>query len=130
MWPYWLLFLVPAVQAGLKLRLAPPSQKRRWPYEWRIVFVVLTLLIGLRYEVGADWGTYLLHIEWAANDTFSEALARPDPAFSVLNWIAARLGLGVYLVNSIFAALFTFGLIAFCRSQPRPWLTLVVAVPI
>jgi hypothetical protein len=129
MWPYWLLFLVPAVQAGLKLGLSSPSQKRPWPLEWRIVFVVLTLLIGLRYEVGADWGAYLLHIEWATTDTFSEALARPDPAFSVLNWIAARLGLGVYLVNSICAALFSFGLIAFCRSQPRPWLTLVVAVP-
>jgi hypothetical protein len=32
-------------------------------------------------------------------------------------------------VNSVSAVLFTWGLLTFCRNQPRPWLALMVAVP-
>jgi hypothetical protein len=58
-----------------------------------------------------------------------EALSEGDPAYSLLNWLAAETGLGVYFVNTVCAVLFAWGLVAFCRAQPRPWLALVVAVP-
>jgi hypothetical protein len=35
----------------------------------------------------------------------------------------------VYLINLLSAIIFSWGLVVFCRDQPRPWLTLVVAVP-
>ena len=47
----------------------------------------------------------------------------------MLNWLAARTELGPYFVNTVCAALFAWGLVVFCRAQPRPWLALVVAVP-
>jgi len=52
-----------------------------------------------------------------------------DPAFIFFNMLATWLGTGVYLVNLLSAIIFSWGLVVFCRSQPRPWLALVVAVP-
>lgn len=132
MWPYWLLFLVPAFQAVAKLRQAPillPGN--RWPDLWRIVFILLALIIGMRHEVGGDWGSYMLNVEATTNLSFTEALSgtRGDPADIIINWVAAQSGLGVYLVNSVYATLFTWGLLVFCLSQPRPWLALTVSVP-
>jgi len=85
-------------------------------------------MIGLRHEVGGDWWNYLGHIEMVAAP-LQEALSEGDPAYSLLNWLAAETGLGVYFVNTVCAVLFAWGLVAFCRAQPRPWLALVVAVP-
>jgi hypothetical protein len=130
MWPYWLLFLVPAFQAVARLRqVVLPSDSGRWPNSWRLVFVLLSLMIGLRHEVGGDWFPYLDHVTGATSEMLEEAFVRGDPAYSMLNWIAAQSGLGLYLVNSVCGMLFTWGLFAFCRNQPRPWLAVVVAVP-
>lgn len=132
MWPYWLLFLVPAFQAVSKLRRASaPLSRERWPVVWRTVFVCSVLMIGLRHEVGGDWANYIGNIEATVDRSLSEALVgiHGDPADSFINWVAAQSGLGVYLVNSVYAALFTWGLLVFCRSQPRPWLALTVSVP-
>lgn len=128
---YWLLFLVPGFQAVSKLRqVAPPLPGKRWPVLWRVIFVLLALIIGLRHEVGGDWGNYLMNMEATTNLTLAEALAAGgDPADSFFNWVAAQSGLGMYLVNSVYATLFTWGLLVFCRKQPRPWLALTVSVP-
>jgi hypothetical protein len=130
MWPYWLLFLVPAFQALTKLRkLTPSLPAKQRPVRWPTIFFLLTVMIGFRHEVGGDWGAYLLQLERVKNESFFGTLTDGDPAFNLLNWLAAESGLGIYLVNNVFAVLFTSGLLAFCRSQPRPWLALVVAVP-
>jgi hypothetical protein len=94
-----------------------------------MVFVVLLSAIGLRHEVGGDWLTYLEHINTAGAQTFVEAFSTGDPAYSILNWFAAHLDLGPYFVNTVCAGIFAWGLLVFCRAQPRPWLALVVAMP-
>ena len=130
MWPYWLLFLVPALKAVSRLRkVVPPSDSGSWSNSWRLVFLLLTLMIGLRHEVGGDWFPYLDHVTAATGEMLQEAFVHGDPAYSLLNWIAAQSGLGVHLVNSVIGLLFTWGLLTFCRNQPRSWLALVVAVP-
>ncbi len=132
MWPYWFLFLVAAWLATTRLRPVSGvgSPVRRWPDWWCVVFVLLVLMIGLRHEVGGDWFNYLKHIEDAASyDSLLDAIGTGNPAYSLLNWLAARSGLGPYFVNAVCAAVFSWGLVVFCRAQPRPWLALVVAVP-
>ena len=101
----------------------------RWPGWWWVMFGMLSLMIGLRHEVGGDWGNYLRILNAATGISLKEALSQSDPAYSLLNWVAAKSGLGVYLVNSVCAVLFAWGLVVFCRMQPRPWLAMVVAVP-
>ena len=131
MWPYWILFLAPAFLALNKLRaVSSPLPGSRTPALWRNVFVLLVLMIGLRHEVGGDWQHYLNHIEWVSGEALSDAFAGGrDPADGILYWMAAKSGLGAYLLNSVYAIFFSLGLVAFCRSQPRPWLALTVAVP-
>ncbi len=129
MLPYFFLFILAATFAFTQMRVrAPNIRADRWPNSWWLMFVVLTLMIGMRHEVGADWERYLFHIEEATNAPFEIALGGKDPASSVLNWFASYWG-GVYLVNTVCGALFAWGLIVFCRAQPLPWLALVVAIP-
>ncbi len=128
MLPYWFLFGVAAWLAVTRLRPVV-SPAKRWPDWWRVTFVLLMLMIGLRHEVGADWLTYLEHIENASGDSLLDTIGTGDPAYGLLNWLAARSGLGPYFVNTVCAVIFSWGLVVFCRAQPRPWLALVVAVP-
>jgi hypothetical protein len=131
-WLYWVLFLIPAIQAVSNLRQIPPSSlEHRWTGLWRMMFILLVLIIGFRHEVGGDWFTYLENMEAKANLSLAEVLAvrHGDPADNIINWIAVQLDSGIYLVNSGYGILFSYGLIVFCRNQPRPWLALTVAVP-
>lgn len=93
------------------------------------MFVVLVLAIGLRHEVGGDWFTYLDHVYFAGGQDFVDTITTGDPSYSALNWLAGQAESGPYFVNTVCAAFFTWGLMAFCQAQPRPWLALVVAIP-
>ena len=125
---YWLIFLLMVLFSVTNLRPAQ-SQSARWSGSWRAVFWLMLLAIGFRHEVGGDWSSYLLHIATDTNVPLQEALSIGDPAYSLLNWLAFETGLGVYFTNTVCAALFAWGLLEFCRAQPRPWLAMVVAVP-
>lgn len=125
---YWLLFGLVALRAMSQVNVAhEPVDRVASP--WRLTFVALVLMIGLRHEVGGDWMTYMDHLMVAKYETLAEALEAGDPAYSILNWVAATLDLGVYFANLICAGLFAWGLIAFCRAQSMPWLAILVAVP-
>ena len=93
------------------------------------LFLFFTLLIGLRDQVGGDWGGYLPFLEKMLVLPLDEVLSRDEPGYALLNWLAGSWGGGVYLVNTLCGAIFTYGLLAFCRAQPRPWLALTLAFP-
>lgn len=132
MLPYWVLFLIPMGLAASRVRAASQPD-RRAGLLWGAMFVLLVLAIGLRHEVGGDWFTYAEHILDAGEVSFRDLLTirgvKGDPAYDVLNWLAAEWDLGPYFVNTVCAVVFTWGLLAFCGAQPRPWLALVVAIP-
>lgn len=125
MWPYWLMFLVPAWGALLPGRL---KGSQAW-LPWAMVFIVFTLMMGLRHEVGGDWMNYLPHFRHTASMTFGEVMGRSDPGYYGLNWLVARLGGDIYHVNLVCAAIMMWGTLRFCRDQPNPWLALLAAVP-
>jgi len=133
MWPYWLLLLVPALFAVSHLRpmpyMAKSAQQDRWPDVWRVAYVSLVLMIGLRHEVGGDWVQYIELLDSYTGTTVSDRFGFQDPAFIFFNKLAAWSRAGVYLLNLLSAILFSWGLVVFCRAQTRPWLALVVAVP-
>ena len=128
---YWLLFLVPAwasVAANSKPRLASTAGKAAEP-AWLIAGLLLTLLIGFRYQVGGDWLTYEAHYFEILGAPLSEVLVKGDPGYYLLLWLSGELNGGVYAVNMAFGLIFSWGLVTFCRDQPRPWLALAVAMP-
>jgi hypothetical protein len=125
MFVYWLMFLLPAFASFFKVR----SKRAAVLFGWAAAWLTLTLLIGFRYQVGGDWGAYLGHYEANYYMGFWEAVQRYDPAHGAMNWLAYKMDWGVYGTNLAYGAIFSLGLIAFCRAQPRPLLALAVAVP-
>lgn len=131
MFVYWLMFLVPAYASIAQSR---PQMifSRKIGMNWALTWLALTLLIGYRFEVGGDWFLYMDELDRAFGLTFTDymefALSK-DVLYLLLNWVSLEMGWGIYGVNLICGALFSFGLVVFCRQQPRPWLALLVAMP-
>lgn len=119
--PYWILFFGAVLLALTRLRISVLG--------WSLVGIGLTLFIGLRYQVGGDWGTYLDYLVRVIGQPFYRVLAFKDPGYEVLNWVSARLGFEVWFVNLVAAAVFVFGLIQFVRALPDPRIALAVSIP-
>jgi len=139
---YWLLFLVFAVGAfwsALKRpalvahpEAAGSADARPKPTTGKalgIAALMATLLIGLRFEVGTDWVSYIRIFKFTALVDPWTAMHRIDPGYALLNWSATRANLGIWAVNLACATMFMFGVVRFARIQPNPWLTIAVAVP-
>lgn len=123
---YWILFMVWA--AG-SIQFA----RQRLQSYGHILFVAAaiatTLMIGLRYGVGGDWGTYIEIYRDIFFQSLGPAMRRTDPGYGFLNWAASRDDWGIWFVNLGCGALFMAGLARLTRRQPNPWLAMLVAVP-
>ncbi len=129
---YWLIFFG-AVFMALKgpsvSRVGIRGQLVNSKPGWATLFF-LTLIIGLRHQVGGDWITYEGQVDAAWGLPFIEVLKeQKDPSYGVLIWIGANIFGGIYLVNLVCGFIFSIGLLRFCRLLPRPWLALAVASP-
>ena len=125
---YWLMFLVPA-WASIAAPGKPRPAGKSLELSWFITGVLLTLLVGLRHQVGGDWFNYEKNYWNMVGAPLSELLENGDPGYQLLNWLSSQVGGGTYLINLVSGVLFSVGVVAFCRQQPRPWLALAVAVP-
>lgn len=101
----------------------------RFDWSWSVTIIVVVLMIGFRHEVGADWEGYINLSREMKNETFDAVLTSKDMAYGLLNWFGVNVAGDIYFVNLSCAVLFCWGLAAFCRQQPRPWLALLVALP-
>ena len=125
MFIYLFMFAWPAVFV-----LAPyNSSKSLARQAWWTVGIVFTLLIGFRYQVGADWEPYLEMYYTTLDQPFSKAIVTTDPGYAFLNWFSGLCGGEIYLVNLICGAIIMIGIISFSRRQPQPWLAFLVSVP-
>ena len=131
MWPYWLMFLLVAWMALTHMRVRPVvgEASARWSMPWRIGFVLLVLMIGFRDQVGGDWGYYVWRVDDVKDQALSEVMRQIEPSYVFLSWLGANGWGGIYFVDTVCGLIFCWGLLVFCRAQPRPWLALVVAVP-
>jgi hypothetical protein len=150
MQPYWVLLLLCVLPAIIyrrrekfayavvpgALSAASPGpqmtlvrQPPRVTSDLILAAVVITLFVGLRYEVGTDWENYdRLHRAILRMDLF-KAIGVIDPAFGLLNWISSRFTTELWIVNLVCAAIFSWGLVTLCSRLANPWLALTVAVP-
>ncbi len=127
MTPYWLLFILCALIA---LNSGRQDENHRTSLVGLVLFgILLTLMIGLRFEVGGDWGAYQGHFIRISYLSLGDVLAQNDPGYYALNWLSNAVGGDIRGVNLLCGLVFTCGLIAFCRTLPQPWVALVVAIP-
>lgn len=125
MWPYWMMFLMP-----LWAVLHPERAKAiRTPWLWFVVGSIFALLIGLRYQVGADWFNYLPIFQDTGSLDFNDALFHGDPGYALLNWSVFAMGGSIFWVNLPCAVVLMVGTVVFCRRQPNSWLAFLAAVP-
>ena len=97
---------------------------------WILMSLFILIVIGTRYEVGGDWDNYLAHLARASSrDFISAAITNTELGYGALNWISAKLGMGIYGVNTFCGAILVFGTAFFCRRQPIPWLAWLIATP-
>jgi hypothetical protein len=95
---------------------------------WITAFILI-VLIGFRWHVGADWDAYVNLLQYAGMSQSVNLNVGAEPAYALLNSIAALEDWDLWFPNLVCAMIFTYGLLAFCRQQPNPWLALVVACP-
>lgn len=123
--PYWFMYALPVLLFFI-LKSAP---LRGQNLLWWFIGIFFTIMIGFRYQVGGDWGSYLRHYDNTLNRTFLAALSTNDPGYAALNWFSGLVGGEIYLVNLIAGAIVMTGIILFARRQPLPWLAVIVTVP-
>lgn len=124
---YWLLFLYFAIGA---IRENPrPGSVARPDILFRLGCLLIVLLIGLRFHVGADWIPYEEIFADAKNETMQSLPSIADPGYYLINIIVQRLGGELWVVNLVCGLFFGWGLMRLCEAQERPWLAAVVAIP-
>lgn len=125
MWPYWLMFLLPAWAVLMPGRV---KASQAW-LPWTGIYLMFALMMGLRHEVGGDWFNYLPQFLDVGSKTLGEVLTGSDPGYYALNWLVSTAGGSIYHVNLVCALVLMAGTLVFCRAQPNPWLALLAAVP-
>lgn len=126
---YWLMLLVPMF-AGL----SPWKAKGVLPnLQWFFYGALLIVIIGLRHEVGGDWGNYITNYEGLEGLDFSDAIQHPmlyqDYGYGIIHWFSVNYLNGIYSTNLACAVIFVAGLLRICKNMPIPWLALAVSIP-
>jgi hypothetical protein len=122
---YFLAFFYPALMAMLQ----PYSKPWKGWGIWFPTSILYILFVGLRDEVGADWGNYFFMFENEASKmNYMDALHHGDPAFWLLQVWVDDMGWDVHMVNLFCAIIFVWGLVTLLRKLPNPWLGLTIAV--
>jgi hypothetical protein len=123
---YWSLFAYFAVGSVF----SHPEKQARNVYPMLAVGALLiAVLIGFRYEVGADWLQYELMFNYAGHVDLGRILEVGDPGYQSLNWIVQQLGGDMWVVNLMSGLIFGWGLLRLAQVQPDPWLAMVIAIP-
>ena len=133
MFPYWLVIFILSLLA-LHYR---PTPYRDGDNVYRaklggihfLVICMLTLFIGLRFEVGGDWEVYIDTFDRIKRTPWTFIFLQKEIGHFFVNKIISELNLSFSYVNIIYAFIFTLGLVSFSLTQPRPWLVLVAAFP-
>ena len=124
--PYFLLYFFLALKSLEETSLKNIFKKS----SQQILIVFFSIFIGLRVEVGCDWYQYIRLF-----DTIKSSLAEAfdvlklEPTFIFLNSMFGPLQNGYILVNFVCGIIFSYCLIKFCATLPRPWLALCTAYP-
>ena len=128
---YYLLILIPSlisISTNLNNKL---NELKINKFFWYSFFILLVLIIGFRFEVGTDWGTYLNIYKYSIRFDYLNIFTQKeiDPGYLFVNKLSSSFGFGIYGVNIISGLLFLIGIYKFCSFQKNPWLALTISIP-
>lgn len=100
-------------------------------FGFKFLIVLFALFIGFRYEVGADWQNYLYHLESQFNTDLIFNFNNKEIIYYLIVWFASNIFGGIYLVNSILAIIFCYGLYRFAEFlNSNRYSLLMIAFPV
>lgn len=120
--PYLMMLSIPAVFAML-------FRRRSNLLLYLLVLAIFVLFMGLRIEVGPDWGSYLLTHWIIVRLPLQDVVARAEPLSKVLFWFSQSSGYEMLLTNMVAALLLMTGVLAFSARTMSPWIAVVAATP-
>lgn len=123
---YWLVF---AIFAFGSLLNSSGRQRQSSHLMLFAALVLLTLFVGLRWQIGPDWNNYKGMYREMRNVDVAGAMTLTDPGFRVTIALLQNAEAPFFVLNVISATIFCFGLARFAISLPNPWLAILVAIP-
>ena len=88
---YWILFIIPAFFAFFgEKRTVKNSEPYSLKFDglWWLFFLIVSLFIGFRVQVGGDWGSYLRYYEFISSAPLSENFSiLDDPLLSIIKLV-------------------------------------------
>lgn len=124
--PYWILFAIWALGA---IQFARKDSMRGDKFLFAVAIVFTAGMVGLRFEVGGDWQTYLAIYELIYFQPLIDGIRMSDPGYAFFNWLGAQADWGIWVPNLACGALFAVGVGRLARDQPNPWLAMLIATP-
>ena len=97
-------------------------------FDFLLIFILI--INGLRHEIGADWGLYLLRLSETKGESFQSIVGlNKDLFYYFINWLGANFFGGIYLVNFICSLIIIFCVRKYLYSIKYKWLGLLVLYP-
>lgn len=93
------------------------------------LWLIFTIYVGFRYEVGSDWGNYFIHSQEGDLNLFRIIQKFVEPLYCFTLWISNIFRWGIVGLNSLNAGVFIFGLLFLCRRLAFPFVGLLSAFP-
>lgn len=94
-----------------------------------ITIIIFIIFVGLRFEVGGDWGNYLIMYKVLSGNSLKVYLAATDPGYGFLNYLAYNLNYNMWFVNTICATFLFISLDYFCKNTKNYWVSFLVTFP-
>ena len=94
-----------------------------------VFFLLLALVVGVRFQIGADWFSYEYYYDMMERFSFLDIFTLKDPGYQLINFASHSLGLGMMGVNLTCGVIFSYALVKFSTKQSDMFLSLLVAFP-
>ena len=128
---YYIIFFILSYLAYKEINNPKPLNI----FNFIILSLIFTVFIGLRNEIGCDWGGIKKLFERANciqnDDCFStiEYLKFKEIGYSFINLFIRRIGGNIYLLNFVLSLFFVLPLLKFCSTLKRPFLAILISYP-
>ena len=92
-----------------------PQKKNKGDFLWGVIYVVLVLIIGLRYKVGGDTYNYMTYFLWIPEIRYWQPFDSSsfEPGFSFITSVIKTLTDNIYIYQTIISAVMTIMLMDF-----------------
>lgn len=124
--PYWFSFIIPSLFSIFVVSKVPKSTNLII-----VIFflVIISIISGLRYEVGGDWHVYLKDYNQMIDKEIMNVLYSFNFGFNYLLVLSNYLDIGINGLNLIVSIFFVISLFCYIKDNNDIYLSLVIASP-